>query len=65
VQEALVHARIYWSARLSDGVLEHCRKTIVKHMNKSQRDDKSQDWHKGFNDACQFLLEEILIAEGR
>jgi hypothetical protein len=65
VQEAMVHARIYWCARLSDGVLEHCRKTIVKHMNKPQRHDKSHDWHQGFNDACRFLLEEMLIAEGR
>ena len=65
VEQALIHARIYWSARLADGVTEHLRRTIVKHMNKEERQDKPLDWNEGFNDCCRFILEEILIAEGR
>lgn len=48
-----------------NSTVEHLRHTLIKHMKKEARVDKSADWNKGFDDCCKFLLEEIRIAEGK
>ncbi len=45
--------------------VEHLRQTLVKHMKKEARVDKSADWNKGFDDCCKFFLKEIRIVGGK
>jgi len=63
VQEALVHARIYWNARPCNGTVEHIRQTIMKEMRKQDNEDRTGSWNTGFDACCQFILDEIISTE--